>query len=112
MLENTFGKRIDDLSVVARQCTAALCLERYCVFHNLKHPDIVAVIDHIWGIGAIENPDQFVEWEQGFQGLKAAGWGDPVPNDLLEIIPPTIRKEYQELANYVIETSATTWYGS
>lgn len=88
MFRNKLSKRIDGLSVVARQCIAAVCFERYCVIHNLKHPDIRAFIDHIWGIGAIQNPEQFEAWELGFQGLKASGWGDPLPDDLLEIIPP------------------------
>lgn len=111
MFRNKLSKRIDGLSVVARQCIAAVCFERYCVIHNLKHPDIRAFIDHIWGIGAIQNPEQFEAWELGFQGLKASGWGDPLPDDLLEIIPP-YERSMRSWPTTSFETSATTWYGS
>jgi hypothetical protein len=106
------SKQSDELSVIARQCIAAVCFERYCEHHDLKHPDIRAFIDHIWRVGAIESPDQFIEWEQGFQWLSASGWGAPIPQDVLDTIPPATRQEYKKLAEYVIETSATTWYGS
>ena len=112
MLQQSLSNKIDELSVVARQCVAAVCFERYCEFHKLKSPDIDAFIQHIWDITKLEKPEMFVDWEQGFQQLKAVDWGATLTKDFLNQIPTSIRNEYIELTNNVIETSAATWYGS
>lgn len=112
MFPSSLSKEIDELSVVARQCIAAICFERYCKFHNIQSPDISEFIEHVWRVGKIENPEQFVEWERGFQELRASGWGEPLSEDVLKAIPPALHEEYRDLAEYLIETSATTWYGS
>lgn len=112
MIRQTLSDSIDELSVVAKQCIAAVCFERYCQFHKLQSPDIDAFIEHIWKITKIEKPGDFGEWEQGFQLLRATNWGEPLSKDFLKLIPSTIRQEYTKLAEYVIETTATTWYGS
>ena len=106
------SRQIDQLSVIARQCVAALCFERYCEFRGLKHPDIDAFIDHVWRVATLRNPDEFCEWESGFENLRATDWCEPVAEDFLALIPKEIRSEYFELASDVIETSAMTWYGS
>lgn len=111
MFQSRLSKKIDELSVIARQCVAAVCFERYCEFHRLENPDISAFIDHIWLVGKLD-PDHFEEWERGFQMLRASGWGEDLPEDVLKTIPLPIRQEYIKLAGYVIETSAATWYGS
>jgi hypothetical protein len=105
-------EKIDRLSIIARQCVAAVCFDRYCRFHKLQNSDISAFLDHLWRVGKINSPDEFGEWEEGFQMLRASGWGEPVPEDVLGAIPLALREEYLMLAGFVIETSATTWYGN
>ncbi len=108
---NDLSQKIDQLSVLARQCIAAVCFERYCKFHGLQGPDFEAFIEHLWRVATLANPEEFVEWEQGFQRLKVTGWGEPLSETFLEALPPKLRQEYPELVLAVIETSAMTWYG-
>jgi hypothetical protein len=112
MLQQNLSSKIDELSVIARQCIAAICFERYCQFHKLQNPEIDAFIEHVWSITKIDKPEKFVEWEQGFQLLKASDWGKPLAKDILELIPANIQVEYRQLTEDVIEISAATWYGS
>ena len=98
-----------ELSVIARQCVAAICLRRFCERYGIVHDHIDAFVEHLWGV-AVVKPESFEVWELGFQTLPAAGWGEPLPPELLEIIPPTVRADYERLANAVIECSAATWY--
>jgi len=103
---------IKELSIVARQCIAAACLDRYCHFHGLNVPEIDALIDHIWKITNIRSPDDFVAWERGFGDLAITGLGDPIPPSVLAAIPAALHSEFDQLVQDTVETSATTWYGS
>ena len=110
-MSNDLSQSIDQLSVIARQCIATVCFERYCEFHSLRGPDFDTFIEHLWQVAKLTKPDEFVEWEQGFQRLEAAGWGEPLSESFLNALPHALRTEYPHLATYVIETSAMTWYG-
>ena len=103
---------LKQLSIVARQCVAAVCLERYCRHHRLDIPQVNALLAHIWGITTIKNPDEFVAWERGFGDLAITGLGDPIPLEVLETIPTSLHSEFDQLVCNTVETSAITWYGS
>ena len=111
MIQNQCVEDLKQLSVVARQCLAVICFERYCRFHGLSHPAIDQFIEHEWRIVSIHSPSEFNVWEQAFQEMPITGQGDPYPESLVAAIPLTLRKEFDNLILHVFETSATTWYG-
>ena len=55
---------IDSFSVVARQCVAVTCLERFCQQFQIEHPALFALVDHLWKVAQVE-PANFVAWESG-----------------------------------------------
>ena len=111
MIQYQYIDDLKQLSVVARQCIAVTCFERYCRFQGLSHPAIDQFIDHEWQITSIHSPNDFGVWEQAFQDMPITAQGDPYPESLVAILPLTLRKEFDNLILHVFETSATTWYG-
>ena len=101
---------IDALSVIARQCIAVTCLQRFCRRHAIGHPALDGFIEHVWLVAQVA-PGNFVSWEQGFAALAINGMGDPWPQDLRAAIPGELLAPLMELTERVLETSAATWYG-
>ncbi|MES2016651.1 MAG: hypothetical protein V4484_09155 [Pseudomonadota bacterium] len=101
---------IDALSVVARQCVAVTCLERFCQHFQIEHPALLALVEHIWKVAQVE-PANFVAWESGFASLPISGLGDDWPQAIRDAIPKTVRLPLSKLVEHVVETSAVTWYG-
>jgi hypothetical protein len=97
---------ISRLSVIGRQCIAAVCVERFCRHHEILSAEIRDFVEHLWGIATVDE-DSFAEWEGRFQALPASTWGGD-----LELIPLPLRADYASLAEGAIECSAATWYGS
>lgn len=98
-----------ELSVIARQCVAAICLRRFCDRYGIRHPGVDAFVEHLWGVATV-TPEMFTAWEQNFQNLPASTWGGPLPPEVLAVIPLAVRADYERLANAAIECSAATWY--
>ena len=105
------GPAAFQLSVIARQCIAAICLRRFCEKYTIAGPEIDAFVEHLWGVATVAS-DDFVGWEQGFQDLPASTWAGPVPESLLANVPESVRADYLQLADAAIESSADTWYCS
>jgi hypothetical protein len=91
-----------DLSVVARQCIAAICLERFCARYGIRHPAINAFIEHLWSVASVTS-EAFTEWEQGFQSLVASTWAGDLPTEVITAIPASARADYEQLADAAIE---------
>jgi hypothetical protein len=102
--------RIDLLSVVARQCVAVTCLERFCNKFNVSHPEISRFVDHVWKVAQVD-PSTWGKWEDGFSQLAISGLGDPWPEEVLAGVPQAVRQALQNLVVHVLDTSASTWYG-
>ena len=111
MIQPQYVEDLKSLCVVARQCIAVTCFERYCRFHGLAHPAIDQFIEHEWRIASLHDPSEFVAWEQAFQDMPITGQGDPSPESLVAVIPFALRREFDTLILHVFETSGTTWYG-
>jgi len=105
------SEKIDRLSVIGRQCVAVICLERFCRKYRLAHPAITKFIDHVWKVTQV-GPETFEEWAQDFGSIPITGQGDPLPKDLVEVIPIELLNELDQLTQFVFETTATTWYCS
>lgn len=101
---------IDALSVVARQCLAVTCLQRFCGRHALHHPALAAFIEHVWKVAQLA-PGAFAAWQQGFAALPINGMGDPWPDDVRLAIPENLLGDLMQLVQHVAETGASTWYG-
>lgn len=101
---------IDDLSVVARQCIAVTCLQRFCRRYQVRHPALTQFIDHVWKVGQADGAS-FVAWDVGFGALPISGLGDEWPAEILAALPADLRDTLVELVEQVLETSASTWYG-
>ncbi len=101
---------IDQLSVVARQCIAVTCLQRFCRRYQLKHPALSQFIDHVWKVGQADG-ETFLAWDQGFSELAINGWGEEWPQEVRAAIPADILDTLLQLVEQVFETSASTWYG-
>jgi hypothetical protein len=99
------------LSVIARQCIAAICVHRFCTHYGIRHLAIDAFVEHLWGVATV-TPETFTAWEQGFQVLPASTWSEPLATGLLAAIPDQLVVHYSRLANAAIECSAGTWYAS
>ncbi|MGK5056430.1 hypothetical protein ACQ4WY_05755 [Janthinobacterium sp. LB2P49] len=101
---------IDTLSVIARQCIALTCLQRFCQQHALHHRALSAFAGHMWKVAQVE-PGDFAAWERGIASLAITGMGDPWPDDLRMAIPGHLLGALEQLVGHVLETSACTWYG-
>jgi hypothetical protein len=101
---------IDSLSVIARQCVAVTCLERFCRQYDINHPAISAFIEHVWQVAHVA-PATFGEWEKGFSLLSASGFGDLWPDEVRSAISEESLNTLVELVEHVVETSASAWYG-
>lgn len=101
---------IDTLSVIARQCIAVTCLQRFCRRFDIHHPALSAFAGHVWKL-AQAGPGDFAAWERGFASLAVTGMGDPWPEDVRMAIPGHLSGALEELVQHVLETSACSWYG-
>ncbi|WP_215408849.1 hypothetical protein [Janthinobacterium sp. JC611] len=101
---------IDTLSVIARQCIAVTCLQRFCRRFHIRHPALSAFTEHVWQVAQL-GPGDFAAWERGFASLAVTGMGDPWPDDLRVAIPGHLLGALEELVGHVLETSACTWHG-
>ncbi|QEI05674.1 hypothetical protein FXN63_07335 [Pigmentiphaga aceris] len=102
---------INTLSVVAKQCVAVTCLERFCRQFQIEHPALFALVEHIWKVAQVE-PANFVAWESGFASLPISGLGDDWPQEVQDAIPQKVLQPLNKLVDHVVETSAVTWYGN
>ncbi|WP_332854872.1 hypothetical protein [Duganella sp. S19_KUP01_CR8] len=102
---------IETLSVIARQCVAVTCLERFCLRYQINHPALSALIEHVWAVTKVE-PGTFGPWEQGFASLPISGFESDWPEDICRELPRELLRTLKELVEHVVETSATTWYGN
>ena len=101
---------MDTLSVIARQCIAVTCLQRFCRRGDIDHPALDAFAGHVWKVTQV-GPGDFAAWERGFASLPVTGLGDPWPDDLRMAIPQQLLGALEQLVQHVLETSACTWYG-
>lgn len=101
---------IDTLSVIARQCIAVTCLQRFCRRFDIHHQALSAFAGHVWKL-AQAGPGDFAAWERGFASLAVTGMGDPWPEDVRMAIPGHLSGALEELVQHVLETSACSWHG-
>ena len=102
---------IDTLSVIARQCIAITCLQRFCRRHAVQHPALSAFAAHVWELPQV-GPGGFSAWERGFATLAVTGMGDPWPEDVRAAVPAHLLGALEALVGHVLETSACTWHGA
>ena len=102
---------IDTLSVIARQCIAVTCLQRFCQRFDIHHPALSAFAGHMWKLAQV-GPGDFAAWERGFAALSVTGMGDPWPEEVRMSVPGHLLGALDELVGHVLETSACTWYGA
>jgi hypothetical protein len=67
---------VKDLSLTARVCVAVLIFEKYCIDKQLIDSQIDEFINYIWEWPLINDPDQFVTWEQRKVELVNYGLGE------------------------------------
>jgi hypothetical protein len=101
---------IDTLSVIARQCLAVTCLQRFCRRFDMDHPALSAFAAHVWKVAQV-GPEDFAAWERGFASLAVTGMGDPWPEDVRAALLGPLLGTLEELVQHVLETSACTWHG-
>ena len=101
---------IDTLSVIARQCIAVTCLQRFCRRFDIDHPALSAFAAHVWKVAQV-GPGDFADWERGFASLAVSGMGDPWPEDVRAALRGHLPGMLEALVQHVLETSACTWHG-
>ncbi|PKB21229.1 hypothetical protein [Janthinobacterium sp. 64] len=101
---------IDALSVIARQCMAVTCLQRFCQRFDIQHPALSAFTVHVWKVAQV-GPGDFAAWESGFASLPVTGMGDPWPDEVRMAMPGHLLGALEQLVQHVLETSACTWHG-
>lgn len=101
---------IDQLSVIARQCIAVTCLERFCRKYKVNCPEINQFIDHVWKVAQV-HPGIWNAWALGFQEMPVTGVLGTIPDHVMAAVPEELRGDIDSLIEHVFETSASTWYG-
>ena len=101
---------IDALSVIARQCMAVTCLQRFCQRFDIQHPALSAFTVHVWKVAQV-GPGDFAAWERGFASLAVTGMGDPWPDEVRMAMPGHLLGALEQFVQHVLETSACTWHG-
>ncbi len=90
---------IDALSVIARQCLAVTCLQRFCRRFDIHHPALSAFAVHVWNVAQV-GPGDFAAWERGFACLAVTGMGDPWPDEVRAALPGHLFSALQELVQH------------
>lgn len=100
---------INNISIREKQAYAALCLAKFCGEKGLYHQDIKKLIEYLLSLLIKEN---IVSWEQEGSGLSLSGRGDPIPNDLQNMIGDNNQEVFHNLVESVVEVGLSDMYGN
>ncbi|MCA9803983.1 MAG: hypothetical protein KC777_18565 [Cyanobacteria bacterium HKST-UBA02] len=69
-------------------------------------------VEHCWKLATVSTPDEFVDWEQNGPELFRSGLGDPLPVELEDRLPATLKPTLPELLECVVEIGMCDAYGA
>lgn len=103
------------LSLTARLAIGLHCFTDYCQARGLKHTEIDAFLDDLWGFPlAITSPEAFTEWEDEHPHLVEVGLGDEFSDEFQaalrhQNISP---QELRHIIESLIEIVFSSFYGA
>ena len=91
------------------QIYAAVCVWEYCNSLRISHESIGELLRHLVGLASAENlPD----WEQNGCGLAITGRGDPIPEDVMAMVPVDCERSFLEMIEFSVEVGIVDMYGA
>lgn len=94
------------------QVIGAICLSCFCRRFGIAHPDIDSLLAHLWSFARIASPDEFVAWDQALGRCALHGLGDPVPDEVLAVVPTELQEDFGALVEFVVEIGMYDAYGA
>lgn len=98
----------NEFSIRQLQIYSALCLQRFCSKFAINHAAIEELFQHLVSIGTAEN---LSEWEQSGGRLRLAGRGDPIPMDIVSVVPSDVLGLFRVLIESCVEVGLVDMYG-
>jgi len=103
---------LDRISNAGCQVIGAVCLSCFCERFGIAHPDIDSLIAHLWAFARIASPDEFVAWDRALGRNALHGLGDPVPDEVLAVVPAELQEDFGALVESVVEIGMYDAYGA
>jgi hypothetical protein len=91
------------------QVLAALCLSKFCKHFGIDHEALSSLISHECSILIAKD---LSSWDAAGANLYLPGRGDPVPADILHLVPDLIKKDFTELVECSVEVGIIDLYGA
>jgi len=70
------------------------------------------LVAHLWAFARIASPDEFVAWDRAAAGIVLHGRGDPVPDEVLAVVPTELQADFAALVEFVVEIGMYDAYGA
>ena len=103
------------LSLTARLAIGLHCFTDYCQTRELKHTEIDAFLDDMWGLPlAITSPEAFTAWEEKHPHLVEVGLGDEFSDEFQAVLrhKNISPQELRHIIESVIEIVFASFYGA
>jgi len=103
------------LSLTARLVIGLHCFTDYCQVRELKHTEIDAFLDDMWGFPlAITSPEAFTEWEDEHPHLVEVGLGDEFSDEFQSVLrhQNIASQELRHIIESLIEIVFASFYGA
>ena len=91
------------------QIYAAVCVWEYCNSLRISHESIGELLRHLVGLASAE---YLPDWEQNGCGLAITGRGDPIPEDVMALVPVDSQRSFFELIEAAVEVGIVDMYGA
>ena len=100
---------VEQLSIRELQALGALCLAAFCGHFAIVHRSVDDLTTHqVSLLSALRLPD----WEQAGAGLRLAGRGDPIHEEVLSVVPAEWREDFGKLVECTVEIGIANLYGA
>lgn len=100
---------LETFNIRQLQVYAAVCLRDFCRHKGIRHQLINELIHHLVSLMTAKNlPD----WERRGTLIAIVGRGDPLPEDVAEIVETGGLKEFSALIEFCIEVGIVDMYGA
>lgn len=101
--------RYKNFNIRQLQTYAALCLWHFCRHLNIKHDAIDELILYLMSMFTAGN---LSEWEQRGTEIVMTGRGDPLPEEVTNLLAPDCLEVFNSLVDSCVEVGIVDMYGA
>jgi hypothetical protein len=100
---------VNSLNIRQKQAYAALCINQFCMHFNIRDNSISELITHLISLLTTDN---IPEWESKGAILAIVGRGEPIPQNVIELVPVNCQEHFSELIENGVEVGIIDIYGA